>query len=51
MPTTSSVFDHRVTSGVDAISIYYRAVVGKIAIETFFLNKAGFVYKAIATYN
>ncbi len=40
-----------VTSGVDAIIIYYRAVMGKMAIETFFFNKEGLVYKAIATYN
>lgn len=40
-----------VTSGVDAVSIYYRAVMGKMAIETFFFNKAGLVYKAVATYN
>jgi hypothetical protein len=40
-----------VTSGVDAVSIYYRAVMGKTAIETFFFNKEGFVYKALATYS
>lgn len=40
-----------VTSGVDAVSIYYRAVLGKMAIETFFFNKEGLIYKALATYN
>ena len=40
-----------VTSGVDTVSIYYRAVMGKVAIETFFFNKEGLVYKAVATYN
>lgn len=40
-----------VTSGIDAISIYYRAVMGRIAIETFFFNKQGLVDKAIATYH
>lgn len=40
-----------VTSGVDVVSIYYRAVMGKMAIETFFFNEEGLVYKAIATYN
>jgi ketosteroid isomerase-like protein len=40
-----------VTSGVDTVSIYYRAVMGKMAIETFFLNEERLVYKALATYN
>lgn len=39
-----------VTSGVDTVSIYYRAVMGKMAIETFFFNKEGLVHKAVATY-
>ncbi len=43
-----SVID--VTSGLDVVSIYYRAVLGKLAIETFFFNKEGHVCKAIATY-
>jgi hypothetical protein len=40
-----------VTLGVDAVSIYYRAVMGKMSIETFFFNSEGLVYKAIATYS
>lgn len=40
-----------VTCGVDSISIYYNAVMGKKAIETFFFDKHGKVYKAMATYN
>lgn len=40
-----------VTSGVDVVSIYYRAVMGKMAVETFFFNPNGLVYRAIATYN
>lgn len=40
-----------VTAGVDAVSIYYDAVMGKKAIETFFFNSAGKVFKALATYN
>jgi hypothetical protein len=39
-----------VTSGVDAVSIYYRAVMGKMAIETFLFDDQGLVYKALATY-
>ncbi len=40
-----------VTSGVGSVSIYYNAVMGKRAIETFFFNEDGRVYKALATYN
>jgi len=40
-----------VTSGIGSISIYYNAVMGKKAIETFFFNENGQVYKALATYN
>ena len=40
-----------VTSGVDSVSIYYNAVLGKRAIETFFFNRDGKVFKALATYN
>lgn len=40
-----------VTSGVDSVSIYYNAVLGKRAIETFFLHRDGQVFKALATYN
>jgi len=40
-----------VTCGIDSISIYYNAVMGKRAVETFMFNKEGKVYKALATYN
>jgi hypothetical protein len=40
-----------VTCGVDSVSIYYNAVQGKRAIETFFFNREGKIYNAIATYN
>jgi ketosteroid isomerase-like protein len=40
-----------VTSGVNSVSIYYHAVLGKRAIETFFFNGDGKVFKALATYN
>jgi ketosteroid isomerase-like protein len=40
-----------VTSGVGSVSIYYNAVLGKRAIETFFFNDRGLVYKALANYN
>ena len=39
------------TCGVDTVSIYYHAVLSRRAIETFFLNAEGKVYKALATYN
>jgi ketosteroid isomerase-like protein len=39
-----------VTCGVDSISIYYNAVMGRRAIETFFFNENGKVYKASAAY-
>ena len=39
------------TCGVDTVSIYYNAVLGRRAIETFFLNADGRVFKALATYN
>jgi len=39
-----------VTCGVDAVSIYYHAVMGKKAIETFFFNEEGKIYKVLATY-
>ena len=38
------------TCGVDTVSIYYHAVLGRRAIETFFFNAEGKVYKALATY-
>ncbi len=41
----------QVTCGIDSVSIYYNAVMGKKAIETFFFNEQGKVYKALATYN
>jgi hypothetical protein len=40
-----------VASGVDAVSICCRAVMGKMAVETFFFDKNGLVYKAIAAYH
>jgi hypothetical protein len=40
-----------VTCGVASISIYYNAVLGKRAVETFFFNDRGLVYKAFANYN
>ncbi|MCX5733053.1 MAG: nuclear transport factor 2 family protein [candidate division NC10 bacterium] len=40
-----------VTSGVGSAGIYYNAIMGKKAIETFFFNDAGLVYKALATYS
>jgi len=39
-----------VTSGVDSVSIYYHSVLGKVAMETFFFDAQGKVYKAIANY-
>ena len=36
---------------MDTVSIYYHAVLGRRAIETFFFNAEGKVYKALATYN
>jgi len=39
-----------VTSGVNTVSIYYDSVMGKKAIETFFFNSEGKVFKALATY-
>jgi len=40
-----------VTCGIGSVSIYYNAVMGKKAIETFFFNEQRKVYKALATYN
>ena len=39
------------TCGVDVVSIYYHAVLGRRAIETFFFNADGKVSKALATYD
>ena len=39
-----------VASGVDSVSIYYHAALGNKAIETFFFNEDGKVYKVVATY-
>jgi ketosteroid isomerase-like protein len=39
-----------IACGVDSISIYYHAVWGRRAIETFFFDKAGKVHKASAAY-
>ena len=40
-----------VTSGVNSVSVFYNAVMGKKAIETFFFKNQGKVFKEIATYN
>lgn len=40
-----------VTCGIGSVSIYYNAVIGKKAIETFFFDEKGKVYRALATYN
>ncbi len=40
-----------VAAGVDTVSIYYDAGSGRRAIETFFFDNAGKVFKALATYN
>ncbi|MBN1569381.1 MAG: nuclear transport factor 2 family protein [Acidobacteria bacterium] len=40
-----------VTCGVRSVSIYYNAVMGKKAIETFLFNEKGEIYRALATYN
>ena len=40
-----------VLSGVGSVSIYYNAVLGKRAVETFFFNDKGLVNKAFANYN
>ena len=39
-----------VTHGVNSVSIYYHAVMDKVAIETFFFDAHGQVYQAIANY-
>lgn len=39
-----------VTAGVNSISIFYHSVMNKVAIETFFFNAEGKVFKAIANY-
>jgi hypothetical protein len=39
------------TCGVGSVSIYYNAVLGRRAIETFFFDKSGKVCQALATYN
>jgi hypothetical protein len=36
---------------VNSITIYYKAVLGKLATEIFFINQEGKVYKALAHYN
>ena len=40
-----------VTVGVGAVSVYYDAVMGKKAVETFFFNDQAKVYKSLVTYN
>lgn len=36
---------------VNSISIYYKAVLGKLATEVLFFDENGYVYKALAHYN
>jgi ketosteroid isomerase-like protein len=36
---------------VDSITIYYKAVLGKLATEVFFLNQDGKAYRALAHYD
>lgn len=36
---------------VNSITIYYNAVLGKLATEVFFVNQDGKAYKALAHYN
>ena len=36
---------------VNSVAIYYRAVLGKLAIEVLFLNEDGKAYKALAHYS
>jgi ketosteroid isomerase-like protein len=40
-----------VFTGVNSVTIYYKAVLGKLATEVFFLNEDGRVFKALAHYN
>jgi hypothetical protein len=40
-----------VTYGVDSVSIFYNSVMEKKAVETFFFNDKGQIYRALATYN
>jgi hypothetical protein len=40
-----------VTCGVDSVSIFYNSVMEKKAVETFFFNDKGQIYRALATYN
>jgi hypothetical protein len=37
-------------AGINSVSIFYFSVMGKKAIETFFFNSEGKVFKALATY-
>jgi len=39
------------TQSVDSIALYYKSVMGKMAIETMFFNHEGKVNKVIAYYN
>ena len=36
---------------VNSVTIYYKAVLGKLATEVFFLNQDGKAYRALAHYN
>jgi hypothetical protein len=36
---------------VNSVTIYYKAVLGKLATEVLFLNQDGKAYKALAHYN
>lgn len=40
-----------VFTGVNSVTIYYKAVLGKLATEVYFFNQEGKVYKAFAHYN
>ena len=39
------------TQSVDSIALYYKSVMGKMAIETMFFNNEGKIDKVIAHYN
>ncbi|MEZ0131058.1 hypothetical protein AB9T88_15340 [Flavobacterium sp. LBUM151] len=39
-----------VTSGVDSVALYYKAVMNKMAIEVMFFDQDGLVNKMIAHY-
>lgn len=39
------------TQSVDSVALYYKSVMGKMAIETMFFNDQGKVNRVIAYYN